>query len=207
MLTFSANEMGVTFECSLDGSAFASCGHLLTIRGLTDGLHTFAVRATTPRGNQDPTPATYAWTVAPPPDLEPPETTIITSPPTLTESVDATFVFSSSEAGSTFVCAVDGESFNACTSPVQLIGLSVGLHTFAVRATDPAGNDEAVPASHAWTVRDAEGHHAARYRPRLGACQPDDEHDAPRSRTRRASRTRRSSAPSTVRRSPTVRHP
>jgi hypothetical protein len=36
---------GATFECSLDGAAFASCGSPATVGPLGEGSHTFAVRA------------------------------------------------------------------------------------------------------------------------------------------------------------------
>jgi subtilisin family serine protease len=52
-----------TFQCQLDGSAFAPCSSpaIYTVAG---GPHTFAVRASTPRGLLvDPTPVSASWTV------------------------------------------------------------------------------------------------------------------------------------------------
>ncbi len=40
----------------------------------------------------------------------------------------------------------------ACVSPFEVSGLVVGGHEFAVRATDAAGNTDATPAVHTWTV-------------------------------------------------------
>jgi hypothetical protein len=62
--TFSANELGSTFECRLDGGGWAACTSPKGYTGLADGAHEFQVRATDPLGNLDPSPASYAWTIA-----------------------------------------------------------------------------------------------------------------------------------------------
>jgi uncharacterized protein (TIGR03382 family) len=65
---FSANEEGVTYECSLDGAAFTPCTSPAVFTGLSEGEHTFQVRARDAAGNVDPTPATRTWTVSGNPD-------------------------------------------------------------------------------------------------------------------------------------------
>jgi hypothetical protein len=65
----------VTFECRVDGAAFAPCASPLAINGLSAGNHTFDVRAKDQPGNVDPTPASASWVVlAPevPPQVNPP---------------------------------------------------------------------------------------------------------------------------------------
>jgi pimeloyl-ACP methyl ester carboxylesterase len=53
---------GTAFECRLDGGEFASCpSSSVTYTGLSVGNHTFAVRAVTPTGHTDVSPATVAW--------------------------------------------------------------------------------------------------------------------------------------------------
>jgi hypothetical protein len=88
----------------------------------------------------------------PPPDTTPPDTTIVDGPSGTTTSTSATFTFSSSEAGSTFECSLDGGIFSTCSSPKTYSDLSTGEHTFQVRATDAAGNTDASPASRTWTI-------------------------------------------------------
>ncbi len=63
-VTFSANEIGATFECALDGAAFAACVSPAMYSGLANGPHNFQVRATDAAGNVDETPASHSWTVA-----------------------------------------------------------------------------------------------------------------------------------------------
>jgi large repetitive protein len=64
----------------------------------------------------------------------------------------ATFEFSSSEAGSTFECSLDGTAFVACNSP-DGVKVKKGKHSFAVRAMDAAGNVDASPATDGWKVK------------------------------------------------------
>src|SRR5206468_9489851 len=64
----------------------------------------------------------------------------------------------STEAGSTFQCALDGGGFAPCASPQTYSALAGGNHTFQVRATDPAGNTDPTPASFTWTVDRVEEH-------------------------------------------------
>jgi hypothetical protein len=87
-----------------------------------------------------------------PADTMPLETTINSGPDATTTSPDATFTFSASESGLMFECSLDRAPFTACVSPVQLMGLAVGAHTFEVRAIYSAGSIDATPASHIWTI-------------------------------------------------------
>lgn len=59
---FKATTAGSSFECSLDGEAFAPCTSPATYR-VRLGEHSFEVRATDSSGGVDPAPATRQWTV------------------------------------------------------------------------------------------------------------------------------------------------
>ncbi len=138
------------FECSLDGAAFSPCTSPANLPGLSDGPHTFEVRAIDTVGNVDSSPASYTWTI----DLTQPETAITDQPPGLSNSPSPSFSFTGDDANgiTDFECQLDGAGFAPCTSPENLAGLTDGSHTFEVRATDAAGNVDASPASYTWTV-------------------------------------------------------
>src|SRR5215218_9297570 len=127
--TFSSSEPGSTFECKLDTGSFGSCTSPRSYTGLSEGSHTFSVRATDAANNVDGTPASRTWTV----DTAAPDTTIDSGPSGTITVADATFTFSSSEAGTTFECRLDGAAYSACTSAKSYTSLSNGVHTFDVR--------------------------------------------------------------------------
>ena len=108
--------------------------------------HTFTVQATDLAGNAGPE-ATYTWTI----DTTAPTATITQKPPDPTNDSSPTFSFSSGENGSTFACHLDAAAFTPCTSPKTYTDLADGSHTFAVRATDAAGNAGA-DTSYTWTI-------------------------------------------------------
>ncbi len=85
-------------------------------------------------------------------DTTPPNTTIGSGPSDTTTETGASFTFSSNESGSSFQCQLDSATWSACTSPEAYSGLAVGDHTFAVRASDEAGNVDPTPATRTWTV-------------------------------------------------------
>ncbi len=138
----------LTFECQLDSGNFISCTSAKTYSGLTAGSHTFSVRAIDAAGNVDSTPASWTWTI----DLTAPDVILDGFPlHDPTNQTSATFAFHASEDNSTLKCSLNGAAFAACSSPVSYNGLLDATHTFAVRATDQAGNQGAA-VSFTWTV-------------------------------------------------------
>jgi hypothetical protein len=111
-----------------------------------DGVYQVLARATDAAGNTLDS-AKQTVTI----DNALPDTTI-TAAPASPSSGSVSFSFTSSQAGSTFQCELDTGGYSACTSPKPYSGLTSGSHTFRVRAIDPAGNVDATPAVHTWTV-------------------------------------------------------
>ena len=142
---FGGDEAGASFACKLDGGAFAACSSPKAYAALTDATHTFRVKATDAAGNTG-AEAVYTWRI----DTVAPIATIGQKPPQLANTKLATFAFSANEAA-TLLCKLDGAAFASCSSPQLYPGLAEGSHTFAVKATDTAGNAGA-EAAYTWTV-------------------------------------------------------
>src|SRR3712207_2175677 len=85
-------------------------------------------------------------------DTVAPDTVIDSGPSGPTNDASPSFTFHSTEPGSTFECSVDGAAFSSCSSPANTGPFSDGAHTFAVKATDQAGNTDQTPAQNSFTV-------------------------------------------------------
>lgn len=145
---FSATETPATFECKLDARDWIACASPKLYSGLSEGSHTFRVRAKDSKGNVDPTPAERAWKV----DTVSPNTAVTSGPKASTGSNSASLSFTSSESDSTFECRLDGGAWKACSPPKSYSGLANGAHVFEVRAIDAAGNRDPSPAAWNWVV-------------------------------------------------------
>ncbi|MCA9677604.1 MAG: Ig-like domain repeat protein [Kofleriaceae bacterium] len=146
---FDASE-DATFACVIDGGAATPCASPYGLAGLADGAHRFVVTATDLAGNTDPSGAIYDWTI----DTSTPDTQIDDGPTGAVAEVDATFAFSSPDAGAgaTFECGLDAAGLAPCASPVTYAGLADGDHAFRVRVVDGTGNADPTPATRTWTV-------------------------------------------------------
>jgi arylsulfatase A-like enzyme len=147
---FTSTEGSSTFTCSLDGAAFASCSSPKSYAGLSDGTHTFKVKAVDAAGNTDASPATRSFTV----DTVPP------GPPALTATSPASpanqnspRVIGTAASGSTVrvytssdcsgTPAVQGAA-TALASPGLVVSVANDTTTaFRATATDSAGNASA----------------------------------------------------------------
>lgn len=145
--SFSSNESGGTFTCSLDGATASACTSPQVFHGLGAGPHSVAVSAIDAAGNPSAAPATFSWVI----DLVAPTASITAQPANPSKVTSPSFSFTSSESGSTFTCQLDTAAAAGCTSPKSYPGTPDGQHTFTVIAIDPAGNSSA-PVSYAWTL-------------------------------------------------------
>jgi hypothetical protein len=145
--SFTDSERRVSFLCQLDGSALSACSSPTTYSSLSLGSHTFSVKAQDSAGNQS-TAASFTWTID---TTAPPPPTIISAPSNPTNQTSATFAFTDSEVGVTFLCQLDSKGFSACSSTTTYSRLKQGTHTFSVKAQDPAAN-QSVVTSFSWTI-------------------------------------------------------
>ncbi|MCU0990418.1 MAG: PKD domain-containing protein, partial [Xanthomonadales bacterium] len=133
----------LTFECRLDGDAWAACASPTAYVGITDGAHQFAVRAADDLGNVDATPASRSWTM----DATPP-TIAIASPP------DGVRFLVGASASASYSCNDAGSGIDSCVGTVAdggaLDTFTPGSFALAVNAADKAGNSSSL--SHTYTV-------------------------------------------------------
>lgn len=82
-----------------------------------------------------------------------PDSTIESGPTGETVSADASFTFSGDKPDLYFECSLDSTDFwLPCDSPQEYTNLSLGQHTFRVRATDVFDQVETAPTERTWTV-------------------------------------------------------
>lgn len=151
---FKSSKPNSTFRCSLDGGVYGICKNPLTYPSLDSGPHELFVAAIDEAGNEDPTPASWKWTV----DLQAPETRLKSVPEKLSASNEAHFEFDAVGETAAYECKLDDSEFTACTARGDSLGhktykgLSEGIHIFQVRAVDSVENKDKTPAQYEWTV-------------------------------------------------------
>lgn len=158
--TFSFSAGGDVLTCSLTAAGSEAQPHPCSdVAGhtpespLSDGPHTFTVRAEGPTGAsaQD----SYAFVV----DTSSPETLMDGAPAASVDSEQSTFEFRADELGTSFECSLQGPGrtapWSACSSPSIVDHPTAGTYRFAVRSRDAAGNADPTPAQHDFVVRPA----------------------------------------------------
>jgi hypothetical protein len=108
----------------------------VTAATLPQGTYTAQAQQTDTAGNTGASSAN-TFTID---TTAPPLPTITSTPVNPSNSPNATFTFSDSEAGVSFLCRIDAVTFSACSSPTAFSALTAGGHTFQLQAQDAAGN-------------------------------------------------------------------
>jgi hypothetical protein len=159
-----SDNVGVTsVQFKLDGSNLGSAdttspySFSWDTTGASNGSHTLTAVASDAAGNTTTSSSVSVTVSNSTPDTTPPTTSISSGPASSTTSTSASFSFTGTDnvtpSGSlTFQCSLDSASYTSCTSPQNYTSLSVGSHTFNVRAIDAANNTDPSPASQTWTI-------------------------------------------------------
>jgi subtilisin family serine protease len=138
----------VSTTCTVDGVGQA-CTSPFATAPLGDGDHTVTVVVTDPYGQTGQAAASFGIDTTGPAKPE-----IDKGPDKKTKKNKAKFTFSG-EAGETFDCAIDDQTFKPCTSPakfkVKKAKPKAKKHLFAVVGTDALGNEGEV-AVYKWKV-------------------------------------------------------
>jgi hypothetical protein len=140
------------FECELDGGGFTSCSSGVNYTGLSDGSHTFQVRAIDTAGNVDPTPASFTWMV----DSVQPSVVVssVTTSPTNQSPIIVTITFNepvtgftpSTAAGDLVIGGVGGSDSNpqVISSTVYLFELTPsGQGAVTIQVPSGSAQDDA----------------------------------------------------------------
>ncbi|GAQ83683.1 hypothetical protein KFL_001570220 [Klebsormidium nitens] len=136
---------GCLFYCSIDTGAAVVCdpGAGFTSTGLSEGAHTFSVRAEDVFGNVG-APTAYTWRV----NFSLPLGSVISGPPLfgVTNSTSAVVTFLGTLrnlpcAGCTYSCQVNGNPFVDCdaATPLKLLNLQQGQQSLVVQVNDVSG--------------------------------------------------------------------
>ena len=157
---FSANDTGGSedkgvgikqIECSIDNSNFTACVSPVEITPniLTDGNHTFKIRAEDNVGNMNPAPSSFNWTI----DTISPlyylsavdgNESIITN--SRIHSNLISFEFSGNDTGvgiSNFECSIDNLTFLlVAAQQFTSANITDGTHTFEVLSVDNSTNKD-----------------------------------------------------------------
>src|ERR671914_465394 len=124
---------------------------------LEDGANKLEVRAVDRNGNVDPTPDVHNFIGGE--DVAPPETFLTAKPTDPSTRNTAVFGFSATDDSTDpslieYECRLDFGDWEAveCLNPMSFSNLTIGQHTFHVRAVDEGDNVDPSPATWTWTV-------------------------------------------------------
>lgn len=133
--TFAFQVQGASVvECRIDYSPYAPCSSPWTL-ALGSGNHLHEIRARDAAGNTTTVSTSFVI------DLWAPVITFTAAPAANTAVTSTTFAFTVQDSDlQTVECSYDAAPYAPCTSPVTISSLTLGNHSFSVRATDGLGN-------------------------------------------------------------------
>lgn len=139
-----------TFDCRVDGGAWVSpCQSPWTTPVLSDGAHSFSVRAVDTVGDVDQTPVVRNFVVETASIVIPEAPTLISTPANPTNQTSAAFSIGFQE-GNTLECSLDAQAFAPCSSTPTFSDLVEGAHFFSVRQINAVGTGPSTDFN--WTV-------------------------------------------------------
>lgn len=156
---FESDDATARFECKLDDLPFTDCTSSLEYHALSDGSHTFHVRAVDEMNTADPSPATYTWVIdntsptvtinqaagqADPAKEGPVNFTVVFSEPVTGFDDSAADIAVSGTAGATSYIVTeispnDGTTYNVAIDGITANGTVIALIPSDI-ALDSAGN-------------------------------------------------------------------
>jgi arylsulfatase A-like enzyme len=169
---FSSSYSPPLFKCRFNGGIWETCPSVYSFPVAdtpASAPHKLEVKAISPYSStvEDPTPASYEWSVdSTPMEIDPATFAPTTSP----NERQAKFVFSAKakpesaelpgeEKPTRYECNLDDRpGWDPCASPKTYTGVASGHRTFQVRVTDLAGNVSA-PRVYEWDVGSVQTYH------------------------------------------------
>lgn len=136
-----------SFQCSIDNEVYSICSSPKSFINLSDGSHTFRVKAFDFAGNSS-TESSFTWLI----DSIAPTLVFSQQPAAVTDVTIANFQFTVTENGSGITltqCSFDNSAYANCSSP-HSITVAEGMHIFRIQSQDKAGNLSSI--SYSWTV-------------------------------------------------------
>jgi uncharacterized repeat protein (TIGR01451 family)/uncharacterized repeat protein (TIGR02543 family) len=140
-----------SYECQVDGGGWFTCTSPYTTTSLSDGSHTFEVRATDLAANTDATPASYTWTI----DTTAPDAPKLSSPAdgTVTSTNQLTLTWQASAGAVGYLVNLNGSVVDVGNVTTTTTGvLSSGTYTWTVAAYDGLYNTSAYTDVWSFTV-------------------------------------------------------
>ncbi len=146
--SFTSNDANAAFECKMDAGTYQSCASPKQYILLSEGQHTFQVRAKDASGNVDPIPAKYTWTL----DSISPKVAFTEKPRNVTTDRSPTWAWTLQDANprpGEESCDLDEDVdpyrqilyIDPCSSPYTLdADLPDGHYSFEIETYDEAGN-------------------------------------------------------------------